>query len=186
MIGAGVIGCEYASMFAALGVRVTLIDARPSLLSFVDEEIADALAYHLRENEVTLRLGETVSDVRRAGRRPVATHLTSGKHLVTEKALYSVGRVGATAGLNLAAAGLDPDERGRLLVNEHYQTACRHIYAVGDVIGFPALASTSMEQGRLAASPRLRPAGEQRAGAVPLRHLHHPRDLDGRARPRRS
>ena len=152
VIGAGVIGCEYASMFAALGTRVTLIDARPTLLSFVDEEIAGALAYHLRENDVTLRLGETVSDVRCLPDGHVATKLASGKHLVTEKALYSVGRVGATAGLNLQGAGLATDDRGRLVVNEHYQTAVGHIYAVGDVIGFPALASTAMEQGRLAAS----------------------------------
>lgn len=152
VIGAGVIGCEYASMFAALGVQVTLIDSRPTLLSFVDEEIADALAYHLRENDVTLRLGETVADVHRLEDGHVKTVLKSGKHLVTEKALYSVGRVGATAGLNLAAAGLATDDRGRLQVNEHYQTGVDHIYAVGDVIGFPALASTSMEQGRLAAA----------------------------------
>ena len=152
VIGAGVIGCEYASMFAALGVRVTLVDARPTLLSFIDEEISDALAFHLRENNVTLRLGETVSRVERQEDGYVATHLKSGKHFLTEKALYSVGRVGTTANLNLAAAGLAPDDRGRLVVNEHYQTSVPHIYAVGDVIGFPALASTSMEQGRLAAS----------------------------------
>lgn len=153
VIGAGVIGCEYASMFAALGVRVTLVDARPELLPFIDQEIADALAYHLRENNVTLRLGETVAAVERVENNGhVATHLKSGKHFVTEKALYSVGRVGATANLNLASAGLDSDDRGRLVVNEQYQTSVPHIYAVGDVIGFPALASTSMEQGRLAAS----------------------------------
>jgi NAD(P) transhydrogenase len=152
VIGAGVIGCEFASMFAALGVRVTLVDTRPDLLSFIDGEIADALAYHLRENNVTLRLGETVSHVERTEDGHVATHLKSGKHFITEKALYSVGRVGATAGLNLPAAGLEADDRGRLVVNEHYQTSVPHIYAVGDVIGFPALASTSMEQGRLAAS----------------------------------
>jgi NAD(P) transhydrogenase len=152
VVGAGVIGCEYASMFAALGTRVTLIDARPSLLPFVDEEISDALAFHLRENNVTLRLNETVEHLERNDDGHVTTHLKSGKHLTTEKALYSVGRVGATAALNLAAAGLVPDERGRMVVNEHYQTSVPHIYAVGDVIGFPSLASTSMEQGRLAAS----------------------------------
>lgn len=152
VIGAGVIGCEYASMFAALGTRVTLIDARPDLLSFIDAEVADALAYHLRESNVALRLGETVSEVRLTEEGHVLTRLKSGKHLITEKALYSVGRVGATASLNLEAAGLATDDRGRLPVNEHYQTAVEHIYAVGDVIGFPALASTSMEQGRLAAA----------------------------------
>ncbi|HXT35087.1 MAG TPA: Si-specific NAD(P)(+) transhydrogenase [Chloroflexota bacterium] len=152
VIGAGVIGCEYASMFAALGTRVTLIDARPTLLSFIDEEVAASLAFHLRENNVTLRLSETVSHVERTPEGHVSTHLKSGKHFGTEKALYSVGRVGATADLNLPSAGIAPDERGRLVVNEHYQTAVPHIYAVGDVIGFPSLASTSMEQGRLAAS----------------------------------
>jgi NAD(P) transhydrogenase len=152
VVGAGVIGCEYASMFAALGTRVTLIDSRPSLLSFIDQEISDALAFHLRENNVMLRLNETVEHLERNEDGHVTTHLKSGKHLTTEKALYSVGRVGATAALNLAAAGLVPDERGRLIVNEQYQTSVPHIYAVGDLIGFPALASTSMEQGRLATS----------------------------------
>jgi NAD(P) transhydrogenase len=122
------------------------------LLSFIDEEISDALAFHLRENNVTLRLNETVDRLERVEGGNVVTRLKSGKHLTTEKALYSVGRVGATASLNLAAAGLIPDERGRMVVNEQYQTSVPHIYAVGDVIGFPALASTSMEQGRLATS----------------------------------
>jgi NAD(P) transhydrogenase len=152
VVGAGVVGCEYASMFSALGTRVTLIDARSCLLPFIDEEISDALSFHLRENNVTLRLNETVEHLERNEEGHVTTHLKSGKHLITEKALYSVGRIGATASLNLAAAGLVPDERGRMVVNEHYQTSVPHIYAVGDVIGFPALASTSMEQGRLAAS----------------------------------
>lgn len=152
VIGAGVIGCEYASMFAALGVQVTLIDSRPTLLSFVDEEITDALIYHLRENDVSMRLGETVAHVERLEDGHVKVLLKSGKHLVTEKALYSVGRAGATAALNIGAAGLVTDDRGRLRVNADYQTNVEHIYAVGDVIGFPALASTSMEQGRLAAA----------------------------------
>ena len=151
VVGAGVIGAEYASIFAALGVRVTVIDARPTLLSFIDEEIVDALMFHLRENRVAFRLGETVTHIERTADGHVATHLKSGKHLVTEKALYSVGRVGATASLGLEAAGLQADARNRLVVDEHYQTTVPHIYAVGDVIGFPALASTSMEQGRLAA-----------------------------------
>lgn len=154
VVGAGVIGCEYASMFAALGVRVTLIDKRPRLLPFVDEEICDALAYHLRENRVTLRLGEEVSGIERieddhAVR--VKIQLASGKQVITEKALYSIGRTGNTSRLNLEAAGLKTDSRGRLSVNANYQTSVPHIYAVGDVIGFPSLASTSMEQGRLAA-----------------------------------
>ncbi len=154
VVGAGVIGCEFASIFAALGVRVTLVDKRSRLLPFVDGEIAEALTYRLRENRVTIRLGEEVSTI-----EPVDTEhgekvrikLASGKQIVTDKALYSVGRQGATESLNIELAGLSTDSRGRLPVNQHYQTAQSHIYAVGDLIGFPSLASTSMEQGRLAA-----------------------------------
>jgi NAD(P) transhydrogenase len=154
VIGAGVIGLEYATIFATLGVRVTLIDKRREILSFVDTEIIDSLVHQMRQNRMTLRLGEAV-----CGLEPVAgpkgprvrIGLESGKQIVTERALYSVGRTGATGGLNLAAAGLAPDERGRIVVNDRFQTAVPHIYAVGDVIGFPSLASTSMEQGRLAA-----------------------------------
>ena len=154
VIGAGVVGLEYASIFAALGVRVTLIDKRPRLLNFVDAEIIETLAYHLRENRVTLRLEEEVSNIEpfddeRGG--GVKIDLASGKQTVAEKALYSIGRTGATAALNLEAAGLVADDRSRLKVNEFYQTSVPHIYAVGDIIGFPSLASISMEQGRLAA-----------------------------------
>lgn len=154
VVGAGVIGCEYASIFAALGVRVTLIDQRHRLLPFVDAEIVDTLCYHLRENRVTLRLGESVSGIEvenggaNGGR--VKLHLESGKNIVADKALYSVGRTGATSRLALDQCGLCCDDRGRLTVDEHYCTEVPGIYAVGDVIGFPALASTSMEQGRLA------------------------------------
>jgi NAD(P) transhydrogenase len=155
VVGAGVIGIEYAALFAALGVRVTLIDKRQRLLPFVDAELTDALAYHLRSNRVTLRLGEEVKALEvftdnSRGRR-VRIHLASGKQIVTDTALHSIGRTGATEKLNLPAAGLNTDDRGRLKVNANYQTAVPHIYAVGDVIGFPSLASTSMEQGRLAA-----------------------------------
>lgn len=153
VVGAGVIGLEYAAMFAALGVRVTLIDKRPRLLPDIDHEIMDALAFHLRRNRMTLWLGEEVGglevDERDGGR--VRIDLRSGKHVVAEAALYSIGRTGATRRLDLAAAGLEADARGRLRVDEHYRTDVPHIYAVGDVIGFPSLASTSMEQGRLAA-----------------------------------
>ena len=154
VVGAGVIGCEYACMFAALGVRVTLIDKRNRLLEFIDAEISDALAYHLRQNKVTLRLGEEVSKIEMLegdNGKHVRIHLQSGKQIVTDKALFSIGRTGATARLNLQEAGVTPDSRGRLKVNESYQTNVPHIYAVGDVIGFPSLASISMEQGRLAA-----------------------------------
>ena len=153
VVGGGVIGLEYTSIFAALGVRVTLVDKSARLLPFVDTELIDALSYHLRQNRVTLRLGEEVSDIEPVndeyGER-VKIHLASGKQIVTEKALYAIGRTGATDELNLTAAGLTPDTRGRLKVNDRYQTEVPHIYAAGDLIGFPNLASTSMEQGRLA------------------------------------
>ena len=154
VVGAGVIGLEYASIFATLGVRVTIIDKRHRLLPFVDSEIIDTLAYHLRENRVTLRLGEEVSGIEPMsdafGER-VRIHLASGKQVVTDTALYSIGRTGATRALNLPASGVETDHRGRIKVNDEYQTSVGHIYAVGDVIGFPSLASTSMEQGRVAA-----------------------------------
>ena len=130
VVGAGVIGCEYASIFAALGVRVTLIDKRNRLLPFVDEEIIDTLCYHLRENRVTLRLNESVEriDVAEGGDgsgNRVRLHLESGKTIIAEKALYSVGRSGATGRLALDECGLACDERGRLVVDEHYQPAYR-------------------------------------------------------------
>ena len=154
VIGAGVIGLEYATIFSTLGVRVTLVDKRDRLLPFIDREITDSLAYHMHQNRVTLRLGEEVKMLEPTkddkGERVKIT-LASGKQIVAEKALYSIGRTGATDTLNLASAGISADERGRLKVNDKYQTSAPHIYAVGDVIGFPSLASTSMEQGRLAA-----------------------------------
>jgi NAD(P) transhydrogenase len=154
VIGAGVIGCEYASMFATLGCRVTLIDKRDRLLPFVDEELSRRLENHLRDHRVTMRLNEEVGAVETVDGehgQKVKIYLNSGKTVTTESALYSIGRTGATRRLNLEAAGLAPDDRGRLRVNSHYQTETPNIYAVGDIIGFPALASTSMEQGRLAA-----------------------------------
>ena len=154
VVGGGVIGCEYATIFAALGVRVTLIDMRHQLLPFIDSEITDALVYQMRQNRMTLRLGEEVAGIEAyddEGGEHVRIALKSGKQVVTEKVIYSVGRTGATNGLDIEAAGIAADDRGRIKVNEHYQTEVPHIYAVGDIIGFPALASTSMEQGRLAA-----------------------------------
>jgi len=153
VIGAGVIGLEYACIFAALGVRVTIIDMHERLLPFVDREIMDALIYHFRDTGGTLYLNEKVSHVEPFSDERgchVRVNLASGKQFVTNKVLYSIGRVGAVGGLNLASAGLEADPRGRLKVNEQYQTSVPHIYAVGDVIGFPSLASTSMEQGRMA------------------------------------
>lgn len=151
IIGGGVIGSEYASMLSAVGVKVTLVDARPRLLEFVDDEIAEALQFRLRDIGVRLRLGEMLSKIEIIDGRVEAT-MQSNKKLCADTLLYCIGRQGATASLNLAAAGLSADERGRLKVNEHFQTAVPSIYAAGDVIGFPALAATSMEQGRLAAS----------------------------------
>ncbi len=157
VIGAGVVGVEYATMFSALGTRVTLVDKRPDLLSFIDTEIVEELIHEMREHRVTMRLGEAVSSIALVPRgdgadEKVKIMLASGKQIVTQKALYSIGRTGATGTLNLQAAGLKADDRGRLKVNENYQTDVPHIYAVGDIIGFPSLASTSMEQGRLASS----------------------------------
>jgi NAD(P) transhydrogenase len=154
IVGAGVIGLEYASMFAALGVRVTIIDKRRRLLPFVDAEIIDALTYHLNQERAIMRLGEELDSIELIsddhGDR-VKLHLLSGKEIITEMALYSIGRTSATSALDIEAVGLKTNERGLLIVNEHFQTSHPNIYAVGDVIGFPALASTSMEQGRLAA-----------------------------------
>lgn len=151
VVGGGVIGLEYASIAAALGVRVTLVEQRPRILDFVDDEIVEALQYHLRELGVLLRLGEEVAAVERLEEGGAITHLCSGKRLPSEIVLYAAGRQGATGRLGLAAAGLEADARGRIAVGPDYRTAQRHIFAVGDVIGFPSLAATSMEQGRLAA-----------------------------------
>lgn len=153
IVGAGVVGLEYASFMAALGSDVILIDQRPVVLDFVDREITDMLCYHLRRLGVTFRLGEQVTQVGidAVGNR-VFAQLESGKKALSDALMYAVGRQGNADQLHLEEAGLSCDVRGRLRVNEFYQTEVSHIYAAGDVIGFPALASTSMEQGRLAAS----------------------------------
>ncbi|MEZ6234340.1 MAG: Si-specific NAD(P)(+) transhydrogenase [Phycisphaerales bacterium] len=160
VVGGGVIGTEYTSMLAALGVKVTLVEGRSRLLDFVDAEIIEALQYHLRQAGVTLRLGEKVVSIRKVAPPPGAratnefmaeATLESGKTLRADCLLYCIGRQGATDALNLGAAGLKADKRGRIDVNQFGQTEVPHIYAAGDVVGFPALASTSMEQGRLAA-----------------------------------
>jgi NAD(P) transhydrogenase len=150
VIGGGVIGLEYAIMFATLGVQVTVVDGRPQLLEFCDHEIIETLLHHARCEDMMFRLGESVTDIHQPKPGHVAVELESGKRLLAETALFSVGRVGDTAGLHLERAGLIADDRGRLKSNEHFQTTVPHIYAVGDVVGFPALASTSMEQGRRA------------------------------------
>jgi NAD(P) transhydrogenase len=153
VVGAGIIGLEYATIFGALGIHVTLVDKRTELLSdMVDREIVETLTFHARQRGVTLRLGEEVARLDRVeGRTDAVVVMKSGKRIATEMVLVSAGRVGATADLALDKAGLAADDRGRIAVNAQFQTAVPHIYAAGDVIGFPALASTSMEQGRLAA-----------------------------------
>ncbi len=150
IVGAGVIGIEYASIFAALGVRVTLVEKSDELLDFVDDEIVDALVYHMRDVGVTFRLGEDVAEVRIEPEGVVA-RTVSKKTIIADTLLYAVGREGATAGLGLERAGIETDERGRIAVDERFRTSVPHIFAAGDVVGFPALAATSMEQGRVAA-----------------------------------
>jgi NAD(P) transhydrogenase len=151
VVGAGVIGMEYASMFAALGTKVTVVEKRNQMLDFCDEEVVEALKYHLRDLAVTFRFGESVASVESHPDGAI-TMLASGKKIPADTVLYSAGRQGMTDGLNLPAAGLAADERGRITVDEFFRTKVEHIYAVGDVIGFPALAATSMEQGRMAAN----------------------------------
>ncbi len=148
--GAGVIGIEYASMFAALGTKVTVVEQRDRMLEFCDDEVVEALKYHLRDLAVTFRFGETVSSVEAHDGGAIAT-LLSGKKIPADTVMYSAGRQGMSDELNLEAAGLTADTRGRIHVDDFFRTSVPHIYAVGDVIGFPALAATSMEQGRLAA-----------------------------------
>ncbi len=153
VVGAGVIGIEYASMFGALGIQVTVIDQRPRPLEFIDHEIVDELIHQMRNNDVTFRCGESVEhiDIVQTPKRQGLLQLESSKHIVADVILFCIGRVGATDTLNLRAAGLEADARGRLQVDATYRTAVDHLYAAGDVIGYPALAATSSEQGRLAA-----------------------------------
>jgi len=150
VVGAGVIGIEYASMLAALGVKVTVIEQRPTLLDFADQEIIESLCFYLRRQGVVFRLGEKVTGIDINGDGMVHASMESGKRVHAEGLLYAVGRQANTDRLNGEAAGLAVDSRGRVTVNEHFQTNVPNIYAAGDCIGFPSLASTSMEQGRLA------------------------------------
>ena len=155
VVGGGVIGTEYACIMAALGVRVTLIEGRPQILGFLDDEICEAFQFQLRRMGVTLRLGEKVErievlDDQGPKNTVVQAILESGKTIQAETLLYSIGRQGVCSQLALENVGIEYDDRERLKVNKHYQTNIEHVYAAGDVIGFPALASTAMEQGRLA------------------------------------
>jgi len=177
VVGGGVIGTEYASMLQALGVKVTLVEGRDQLLGFLDDEIIENLQYHLRREGMTLRLGEKVTRIekidaperaRSADRQMAQATLESGKTLRADTLMYAIGRQGATAELDLGAVGLEADKRGRLEVNENFQTDVPHVYAAGDVIGFPALASTSMEQGRLAACHMFGVAAESYRDVLPF------------------
>lgn len=145
-----IIGCEYACIFAALGVKITLVEKKERLLGFADEEIVTNLMYWMRHSGVTLRLKETVVDISVESPGRVVTRLESGKVVVSQKLLYTMGRVGNTGGLNLQALGIEVDSRGLIKVDGSFRTSVDSIYAIGDVIGFPSLASTSMEQGRRA------------------------------------
>jgi NAD(P) transhydrogenase len=152
VVGGGVIGVEYTCMFAALGVRVILVEKRPRLLEFADAEMVEALSYHLRDHRVTMRLSEEVASVEENAEGQVVANLESKKKITGDALLYAIGRQGNVDELNLAAAGLEADNRGRIAVDADYRTKQPHIYAAGDVIGFPSLASVSMEQGRIAAA----------------------------------
>ncbi len=152
VIGAGVIGIEYATIFSALDTQVTVIDPKPTILDFIDREIVEDFIYQLRDRNMKLILGQKADKVEKLANGKCEITLDNGRHVTCDMVLYAAGRVGATDSLNLAAAGLTADSRGRLSVNpETFQTEVPHIYAAGDVVGFPSLASTSMEQGRIAA-----------------------------------
>jgi NAD(P) transhydrogenase len=152
VVGGGVIGVEYTCMFATLGVRVVLVEKRPRLLEFADSEMVEALSYHLRDHRVTMRLNEEVESVEENAAGGVVANLMSKKKIVGDALLYAVGRQGNVDEMNLACAGIEADNRGRILVDGDFHTRQPNIFAVGDVIGFPSLASVSMEQGRIAAA----------------------------------
>ena len=150
IIGGGVIGCEYASIFTHIGVQVTIIDSRPRLLSFLDREIADALVYLMRKYRINLLLGDGAKGIAVDHDQVVVT-TDSGRKVTSDRLLYAAGRLGNTASLGLDNVGIEIDDHGMIRVNELYATSVPNIYAVGDVIGFPMIASVSMDQGRLAA-----------------------------------
>ncbi|MCA9192064.1 MAG: Si-specific NAD(P)(+) transhydrogenase [Planctomycetales bacterium] len=148
--GAGVIGCEYASMFRNLGSKVNLVNTRAKLLEFLDDEIIDAISYHLRDQGILLRHNESFTRIEGVDNGAIL-HLESGKQIKTDIILWANGRSGNTENLGLENLGISPSKRGHLTVNEHFQTSVPHVYAVGDIIGYPALASAAYMQGRAAA-----------------------------------
>jgi len=170
IIGGGVIGCEYACIFAALGVKVTLVEKRPRVLRFADEEITTSLTYWMRHSGVTMQLSEEVVDIEVKGPAKVITELASGKFVVSEQLLYTMGRTGNTQALRLENIGIKAGPRGLLKVNSSFQTDVDTVYAVGDVIGFPSLAATSREQGRRAVCHAFGSAGLtcENTGAMPF------------------
>jgi len=167
VVGAGVIGIEYASMLAPLGTKVTVVERRPQLLEFCDEEIVESLRHHLRDRGLIFRFGDDVTSVERRDSGSIVG-LGSGKQIAAEAVFYSAGRQGATDALDLERAGLEADERGRIRVDGAFRTSVPHIFAVGDVIGFPSLAATSMEQGRLAARQAFGESSEAMPDLLPI------------------
>ena len=178
IVGAGVIGVEYASMFGALGTKVTVVDQRDRTLGFLDGEIGEAFQYLLRRHNVTFRLREHVEAIESVDGR-ARVKLASGKEIVSETVLYAVGRQGATDNLGIERTGLEADKRGRIKVDDDFRTSVPHIFAVGDVAG-GGLAATAMEQGRIAALHAFDQPVDVAARARPDRGLRDPRDRHGR------
>ena len=151
VVGGGVIGCEYGSMFATLGVKVTIVEQRNSILGFLDSELIDSLVYNLRQQKTCIITGDKVIHCCASPDGRAVTYMESGRRIVSDRLLVSAGRVGNVEELGLDRVGIESDSRGLIKVNKHFQTTQPNIYAVGDVVGSPALASTGMEQGRRAA-----------------------------------
>ena len=170
VVGGGIIGIEYASIFSALGIEVTLVDKRERPMEFLDHEIVDELIHQMRIRNVTFRLGEAVEhiDIMEDPTPRAVIRLESGKRLVSDLVLFSIGRIGATKELHLETLGIEPDARGRLSVDAHYRTKIPHIFAAGDVIGYPSLAGTSADQGRLVACHAFGVPAEPMAGHFPI------------------
>jgi NAD(P) transhydrogenase len=181
VVGAGVIGIEYATIFSALDVPVTIVEPRQNFLEFIDREIIDEFMHDLRKRGIQFRLGAKVEHVELDDQGYTVSFLSDGRRVRSEMLLYAAGRVGATKDLGLETCGIEVDNRGRLNVDRRtFQTTVPHIYAAGDLIGFPSLASTSMEQGRIAACHAFGAPGSAGPRVFPLRHLRRPRNLHGR------